>query len=42
MLFVGIPLLAAGWSRVRPAAAFQLSGAPWLSFPAAVALGLAL
>ncbi len=42
LLFVGIPLLAAAWGRVRPGSAFQLHGAPWLAFPAAVALGLAL
>ncbi|MCI0456615.1 MAG: ABC transporter permease subunit [Gemmataceae bacterium] len=42
LLFVGIPLLAAAWSRVRPGSAFQLQSAPWLAFPAAVALGLAL
>ncbi|MGH7127317.1 MAG: ABC transporter permease subunit/CPBP intramembrane protease, partial [Planctomycetaceae bacterium] len=42
VLFVGLPLAAAVWRRVRLRSGFALAAPPWWSLPAAVVLGLSL
>ncbi len=42
LLFVALPLGAAAWGRLRHREAFRLRGAPWLAYPAAALLGVAL